>query len=570
MTVTPEDLGVLAAIGILILAFVVIALRERSRQKSFFRNKIRRDWGKPPEGEWTAEELDSISHYTRRRSEGRFQIDDITWNDLDMDEVFLQMNHTVSSCGEDYLYSMLRLPEFNPEVLDERNRLAEFFRTREKEREQVQMMLRIIDKRKGYSVSDYIDALSSVPHKSIVKYVLMAVASLVSIIMFFISPLAAVFLLILTMAVNGITHYRESQEIEKYLSCLSCVLRILKASEEISKCRIPEIGGYAERIRSSASGLQKIRRKCVTLVSAKGVDLGFAAIMSYLNNFFMLDFIQFYSVLKDLQGRQRDIDSLLENIGILDSAMAVASFREYLPIWCRPEFTPGPAVSLKVDNLYHPLISSPVANSIAAEGGVLLTGSNASGKSTFLKTVAINAILAQSIDTCMATEYSCAMVKTITSMALRDDVQSGESYYIVEIKSLKRILSEIQKGEPILCIIDEVLRGTNTIERIAASSRILASLHETNVLPFAATHDIELTYILEDVYHNYHFEEEITDRDINFNYLLKKGRAVSRNAITLLEFIGYDKKIVSEARAAAADFEAAGVWKRLGPPVPLS
>ena len=72
------------------------------------------------------------------------------------------------------------------------------------------------------------------------------------------------------------------------------------------------------------------------------------------------------------------------------------------------------------------------------------------------------------------------------------------------------------------------------------------------------------------MYHNYHFEEEITDRDINFNYLLKKGRAVSRNAITLLEFIGYDKKIVSEARAAAADFEAAGVWKRLGPPVPLS
>ena len=142
----------------------------------------------------------------------------------------------------------------------------------------------------------------------------------------------------------------------------------------------------------------------MTLVSAKGVDLGFAAIMSYLNNFFMLDFIQFYSVLKDLQGRQRDIDSLLENIGILDSAMAVASFREYLPIWCRPEFTPGPAVSLKADNLYHPLISSPVANSIAAEGGVLLTGSNASGKSTFLKTVAINAILAQSIDTCMATE----------------------------------------------------------------------------------------------------------------------------------------------------------------------
>ena len=88
----------------------------------------------------------------------------------------------------------------------------------------------------------------------------------------------------------------------------------------------------------------------------------------------------------------------------------------------------------------------------------------------------MNAILAQTVYTCTATEYAAPFFKIQTSMALRDDLESKESYYIVEIKSLKRILEESKEEAPLLCIIDEVLRGTNTIERIAASSNILAHL----------------------------------------------------------------------------------------------
>lgn len=86
-------------------------------------------------------------------------------------------------------------------------------------------------------------------------------------------------------------------------------------------------------------------------------------------------------------------------------------------------------------------------------------------------------------------------------MALRDDLNAQNSYYIVEIKSLKRILDAVDKDDkrPVLCFVDEVLRGTNTVERIAASSEILKSLRYKNVLVFAATHDIELTYLLENI-----------------------------------------------------------------------
>ena len=190
-----------------------------------------------------------------------------------------------------------------------------------------------------------------------------------------------------------------------------------------------------------------------------------------------------------------------------------------------------------------------------------MTGSNASGKSTFLKNTAICAVLAQSIDTVPAAAYRANFLRVFTSMALTDNLSKGESYFIVEIKSLKRILDAASgENSPVLGIIDEVLRGTNTIERIAASSQILKTLIKGNVLAFAATHDIELSYILEKLYTNWHFEEEVSDNDVVFNYQLKSGRAVSRNAIKLLGIAGYSPAIVEQAKEEAERFEKTGEW----------
>ena len=111
-----------------------------------------------------------------------------------------------------------------------------------------------------------------------------------------------------------------------------------------------------------------------------------------------------------------------------------------------------------------------------------------------------------------------------------------------------------------LCFVDEVLRGTNTVERIAASSEILKSLRYKNVLVFAATHDIELTSLLEKFYDNYHFQEEVTDNDVKFNYRLFKGPAITRNAIKLLGVIGYDAGIIKAAEARAGHFMDKGSW----------
>lgn len=558
-------IGLLACIFLGVAVYMIWAKRTNRKNQIA---KLRRMWGKCPEREYAAEELISISNYAAKHGNGRFQVDDITWNDLDLDQIFMVMNTCSSSCGEDILYHMLRTPLFDQQDVEKREALIEYFRTHEKERIEIQLMVSKVKKMSTMSVADYIDVLKDVPQKGIGPFVAQAVSVLLAIGVILIRPEIGILLLLVVLTNNAIRHNKETKKIDVYYNCLVCILRLMASADEFNKYENPVISSYLERIRSASSGLQGFRRGSFLVTTSNAMQDGLdAMILSYLKICFHVDLIKFYSMIKHVSGHEKDINELYETIGELDALIAMASFREWLPYYAKPEFREmaerkaDEHVSMEVHDLYHPMIENPVANSITIKKGVLVTGSNASGKSTFLKTLAINAILAQTALISTSTGYRADYMKVMTSMALRDSLESGESYYIVEIKSLQRILEECKKKEPILCIVDEVLRGTNTIERIAASSQILRSLTAEHVLPMAATHDIELSYILQDDFDNYHFEEEIKDHDVIFNYILQKGRATTRNAIRLLEMIGYDKQIVQEAQEAAAHFEATGEWR---------
>ncbi len=258
---------------------------------------------------------------------------------------------------------------------------------------------------------------------------------------------------------------------------------------------------------------------------------------------------------------EAELTRLFETAGFLDAMIAASSFRVLMRDWCVPELTSEGGPFLSMREVYHPMLDNPVKASISENRSVLITGSNASGKSTFIKTLAINAILAQTIDTVMAEEYRASFFQVASSMALRDDIFSKESYYIVEIKSLKRIADRIGSGTPMLCFVDEVLRGTNTLERIAASAEILSDFASKNAICFAATHDIELTHILESRYSNYHFQEYVEGDQVLFDYKLYEGRAVSKNAIRLLKMLGYADRITERAEERARHFEQTGEWR---------
>lgn len=559
---------ILCAAG-LVLLFALILIRDNWKRKKMMLGRIRRIYGNVPEQEYETGDIERISHYFQRKEAKDFVIDDITWNDLDMDRVYMMVNQTVCSPGEDVLYDMMRRPLFSQEALDERENQIRFFAENAEKREQMQLILSKVGKSRIGSLSDTVLALKDAPRASLGIHVVMLIALLCGLVSMIFFPMQGFLVCICLSMVNMTIYYASADRkiMEIYLDCFSNLLRMLQAADEMDTVNWPEVKKQMDKIQEGKKVFRVLRKKAVFLTSTgKGFDSIFQAILDYVRMVFHVDILTYNSVLKEAKDKADVIMSLLENIGELDALISIASFRELMILKAKPEFVPytGQAIRLEVEDLYHPLIPEAVANSIEAQGGTLVTGSNASGKSTFLKNMAINSILAQTIHTCTCSRYRAPFLKVMTSMALRDDLGTGDSYFIVEIKSLKRILDESAKEEPLLCIIDEVLRGTNTIERIAASSRILHRLAEKWVLPFAATHDIELSYILEEVYENYHFEEEIRGNEVHFNFLLQKGRATTRNAIRLLDMLGYEPEVVREAQEAAVDFETNGAWKKIG------
>lgn len=547
--------------------FVLIALKawsdKKDRKKKFYK-KIKEAWGQASERTYGLEEWDKLTHYFYLEEYDGFVIDDITWKDLDMDRVYRQMNHTCSSIGEEYLYAMLRKPVFDRKELERRDEFIRYFSREPEERMLVQEIFANIGRSRHVSVIGYLRQFEDLEVKNPWRYRAHQAALLLAIASMFLAPGYGIILVIAALGWNVGTYYREKREIDTYLEAFSYIARVLHKANLFEKIKSPFLTPYAKEIMKKADVLKKFQKGRQFLKAGSDLSGGLEdVIMDYVRVLFHVDLQQFNKMLKELYAHQDELISLYESLGFLESMIAAASYRAFLGTWAVPEFAEmsGEYSGIFAEHMYHPLIQNPVSSSIEAKNGVLLTGSNASGKSTFLKTVAINSLLAQTLYTAAAQRFSMPFAKIYSSMALQDNLESEESYYIVEIKSLKRILDACGGDMPVLCFVDEVLRGTNTVERIAASSEILKSFSAQNVHCFAATHDIELTYILEGEYDNYHFSEQVQNGEVLFDYVLQKGRATSRNAIQLLEVIGYDRQIIKRARDRAQHFTEYGDWK---------
>ena len=551
---------VLSALAIIIVVGVLISRNAKKNQ--YFR--LLATFGQLKKNEFTYEEYESISHFFKNTlKDGENHIDDITWNDLDMDSIFMMINNTNSSVGRDYLYKMLRKPVSDKKELEERDRLIEYFDTHDSQRTKIMQSFSRMGFTRKISISDYMHNLFELKPQSNMFHYLMIVCIIVAVAYtLMIDPVMGIMFILLACGFSIVSYYKLKSRIDSYFECIRQIVTMVKAADNIRRLNIEELSEYNKYFEDAVKTFGKITRNSYVIVSGKQNSGSLADIfMEYIKMFTHIDLIKFNSMLRHFDKNYDGIVELMDRLGYIEAMISVASFRRLLPYMCKPDFIENGGMELK--DVYHLAIKEPVANSISEDRPVLITGSNASGKSTFLKSVAINAILAQTIFTCPANGYSAPFYRIYSSMALSDDLEAGESYYIVEIKSLKRIVDAASKpGERVLCFIDEVLRGTNTVERIAASSEILKNLAEKNVMCFAATHDIELTHILEDYYANYHFSEEVEDDNVVFSYSIMEGRATSRNAIKLLGIIGYDDLIIGNSKRRADDFINTGVWRK--------
>ncbi len=559
------ELVIFLVVVFAVFLYVMIrgAIEEKHKKKKY-RNYLKEAYGHFAEERYTPEELERISCYYLHQK-NQESVDDITWNDLNMDNIFALMNYTQSSSGEEYLYAMLRQPKLH----DKEKRLAamerhiSYMMTHEDKRLDTMMVLSDLGRTGKHSLFDYMEYLDQLGVRSNFKHYACIAMLVAAIGILFMNTSLGVALVIAVICFNIVTYMNEKGVASPYVTTFAYIMRMVNCADSIiNQTYSEEMGDFISSLKKKRSQFQSFEKNSgmVLKMNASGGNID-ELLFDYIKMLTHIDLIQFNKMLHVVQKNKKEIFALVEDIGYLDAVISICYFRAALPWYSVPQLAEGMEAPFYIKQGYHPAITNPVPNSFVQNRGMLITGSNASGKSTFLKMTAINAILAQTIHTCAAKEYSGNYFRIFSSMALRDNLDNGESYYIVEIKALKRIMDAAAvRTTPLLCFVDEVLRGTNTVERIAASVQILQQLSQKGIRCFAATHDIELTHLLEHCYDNFHFEEEVKDGDVLFSYHLLKGRAHTRNAIKLLEIIGFSKEIIQRADELAGSFLKSGEW----------
>ena len=556
-----DNSGLVYVLGVL-FAFVIIAyvlgVRDAALAKKNLIYKLKKNWGDSPKRKYKEDDFDHITGYYDNHREG-FQVDDTTWNDLNMDGVFTRMNYCLSASGEEYLYHMLRTPKQTDDFENEEKKIK-FFSENDEARLKYQQIFATIGRSNRYSIYDYLKVLSDIGDFSNTKHYLMLTLIVLTIVITCIKFELGAFLFLVAVVANVIMYFNIKGKIDPYLSTYSYILKALSSAKLFKGASYPELSDDIELLNKSYDSLKGFVSGSSVLMKPSGGGGPADIIMDYVRMITHIDLIKFNKMYRQLMEKKDDLDVIITVIGRLDAYISIACYRESVKgQYCIPVFENG---EMNFENVTHPLIENAVSNSIDTKKGVLLTGSNASGKSTFLKTIGINVLLAQSVHTVLAKSFKAPLLRIYSSMALKDDIYEGDSYYIVEIKSMKRIIDAAkEEGNPVLCFVDEVLRGTNTVERIAASTEILKFLTDSGVNCFAATHDIELTQLLKDKYDLYHFEGNVSDNDVHFDYMLKKGPATNRNAIKLLSVLGYDSSLVDNAQNLAEKFLNTGVWE---------
>lgn len=505
--------------------------------------EIKARWGKEDKRK---RDFQSISHYYRRAFPGTM-VDDTTWNDLNMDALFAKLDRTLTGPGESVLYALLRTPctpEQKPE-LQRRDQVINLFQADPRHRENLQLALSKLGKDDSNNLAHLL--WDPLPSKSALAFIypLLAVAALLASVSPFFLGFRGIFLIMLAFSVNTTVHYKATAGFSHHIPAITSLAKMLRTAQLISRGEYGDLQPEQKELKEAANSAAKILRKTRHLSLDPIYNSDFLFFLQYIKILFLLEVRSFYGTVDEIRRQLTKLREVYRIIGHLDAMQSIASYREGLT-YTTPVFTAE--TSLKVQGLRHPLLENPVPNSISIQDqGILITGSNMAGKSTFLRTLGISVILAQSIYTCLADAYTASFLQVASSINKADDISQQKSLYYAEAERLLHIISPDYHKLPALYTIDELLSGTNYTERLSASAAILSYLKTKNALVVVATHDLDLAESLGGSYQCYHFSDKVDKNNLDFDYTLKKGIATSRNAIKLLEHLGYPQEIIQGA-----------------------
>ena len=542
-----------------ILPIIGFVLIRRAGRSAVIRRRIRNRWARPPQRDEQPDYKGARAYFHTLELREGTTVDDRTWDDLSMDEILAQIDTCYSTAGTNELHALLRTC-----ILDDKERVSRealLSRLREDEEFRMRVLMEVaqLDDNPSHDPTAILKEDGLVEDRLFPLYLVLsigALAMLFSPILIGLRP--GLYAIVGIFLLNMWIYFRKSKTITALVPPLRGLFRILKQAGKISHVDFSETGFEVENLKSQLSATSGLSRSFRSVLTGSAAGAGSASadiietITIYIKIIFLIDLIAYSRLVVGMRKLLGPLREIYRIVGYLDAIHSIASFLEWSDAMDAPEL--GETGNLRIEGLYHPLLEEPVANTVEfARPGAVVTGTNMAGKSTFLRSVGVNALLAQTIGACFAERYTGSRYLVMTSIEKRDALEEGKSFYYAEAERIFRMIESVDDETPVLLLIDELLSGTNSLERESASVAILHYLSEHNALTVAATHDVTIARRLEELYAAYYFTDHATDTGLSFDYKIRPGIVKTRNAIRLLSLIGYPQEVIDSALRGADD-----------------
>ena len=510
-------------------------------------DQIRANWGQEVSKEhWLATRLFDLTRGTAGDT-----VDDRTWADLEFERLFSSIDSTITPLGSQYLYSKMRTYRSDATELAKNYAAYQLLRHETALREQLQLSLQSL---RSDSDAHICDSLFDHPPARRGLNGLVLLMSLVSISVLVAAILHPALLwlmvcvtlgnlLIVAFLHRGIHEtFQITGRLGKMIAVAACLARMPSATSISQLSRLREIFSETPELRGSFRWF----------LADRSNDL-LASIYLWLDLLFLADHVAAILVERKLRRHRDVLAQMFVQIGSLDADIAIASWLERIPLHCEPQSATQKIIELR--DGFHPLIAAPIANSIDLRGqSALIVGSNMAGKTTFIKMVGTNIILGRTLGVCFASAAALPQATVMASIRAEHSIESGKSHFFAELERILSFVNQAKQGGHVVFLIDELFRGTNTPERVAAGKAVLECLG-AHAQVLVTTHDVELQHLLKESFLTFHFVEN-PDLPAVFDYRLRPGISTAKNAITLLEKIGFPLEIVDEARRLSNDSKA--------------
>ena len=533
----------------ILLFFVISNFRKRDANLKL---TFKQNWGKRIE---KYRDPDRIAKYADfKHLSDHNSLPSQTLKDIDMESLFSFLDRTISSIGQQCLYKKL-VSISTPDNLKIFDRQSDYFTHNIKKREEVQKILFRLEANGSFRIADFFVSkeIKKTIYDQLYKWlsILMVVGLLAAIffptILIYLIPVIAV-----NLSISFIFKYRN----EKKLNAVKEVYGLIKACRRLHKTETIIDG---KLIPATIASFKSFERRFQYLNFGIPED-DFLKTLFYMidmiKSFFLLDLHLLNSSYNKVVNALGSLEELYQYVGVFDTAISTSSLKSDKSIkWCKPMLTNEKKI-LQFTNATHPLIENCVPNSINLKGkSAFITGSNMSGKSTFLRTALINVLLAQTLYVCFAESFTLTNMQPFSCINIDDDLSKGSSYFFMEVAVIKNMTEQIPREKSNFFVIDEVFKGTNTIERISLAKAILNYLNNTDNIVIASSHDLELIDLLPSQFDMFYFSETIQDDVLLFDHSIKPGFLKTTNAIKMVELEGFPKSIVDEAYEIAGQFK---------------